>query len=109
MQDGAPPHWKKGITDFLKSHFQNRIIAIKSNCTDWPSFSPDLNPCDFFLWGYLKDNIYKNEIQDVDSLKEMIKNEISKIDNELCVRVIASFKKRLEAVIQSSGGHIELY
>ena len=25
----------------------------------WPPSSPDLTPCDFFLWGYVKDNAYK--------------------------------------------------
>ena len=25
----------------------------------WPPRSPGLTPCDFFLWGYVKDNAYK--------------------------------------------------
>ena len=25
----------------------------------WPPRSPDLTPCDVFLWGYVKDNAYK--------------------------------------------------
>lgn len=25
----------------------------------WPPRSPDLTPCDFFLWGYIKDFAYK--------------------------------------------------
>jgi hypothetical protein len=24
----------------------------------WPPSSPDLNPCDFFLWGHLKQLVY---------------------------------------------------
>jgi hypothetical protein len=24
----------------------------------WPSPSPDATPCDFFLWGYVKDEVY---------------------------------------------------
>jgi hypothetical protein len=24
----------------------------------WPPRSPDLTPCDFFLWGYVKDRVY---------------------------------------------------
>ena len=27
----------------------------------WPPRSPDLTPCDFFLWGYVKDNAYKSQ------------------------------------------------
>jgi hypothetical protein len=24
----------------------------------WPSRSPNVTPCDFFLWGYVKDQVY---------------------------------------------------
>ncbi|KDR16273.1 hypothetical protein L798_10276, partial [Zootermopsis nevadensis] len=24
----------------------------------WPARSPDLTPCDFFLWGFFKDSVY---------------------------------------------------
>ena len=27
----------------------------------WPPRSLDLTPCDFFLWGYVKDNAYKSQ------------------------------------------------
>ncbi|GBN65801.1 hypothetical protein AVEN_85675-1, partial [Araneus ventricosus] len=30
----------------------------------WPSRSPDLNPCDFWLWGYLKDVVFSTPIVD---------------------------------------------
>ncbi|EFN60466.1 hypothetical protein EAG_00004, partial [Camponotus floridanus] len=29
----------------------------------WPPRSPDYNPCDFFLWGALKERIYFNRIE----------------------------------------------
>jgi len=38
--------------------------VIKNDCRDdqmliaWPSHSPDATPCDFFLWGYVKDQVY---------------------------------------------------
>ncbi|GBM98968.1 hypothetical protein AVEN_181010-1 [Araneus ventricosus] len=40
-----------------------RILALgypksKNICIDWPPYSPDLNPCDSFLWGYIKDKVY---------------------------------------------------
>ena len=24
----------------------------------WPARSPDLTPCDYFLWGYVKDKVF---------------------------------------------------
>jgi hypothetical protein len=26
----------------------------------WPARSPDLNPCDFFFWGCVKDKVYNS-------------------------------------------------
>ncbi|EFN77201.1 hypothetical protein EAI_10973, partial [Harpegnathos saltator] len=30
--------------------------------------SPDMNPLDFFFWGYLKDRVYKTKSQNLDNL-----------------------------------------
>ena len=43
----------------------DRVIALNSsNHTamgiNWPPYSPDFNPCDFFLRGNLKNNVYAN-------------------------------------------------
>ena len=37
-----------------------------------PPYSPDLNPCDFFLWGYLKDNCYAEKPKTIDDLRKAI-------------------------------------
>ena len=54
MQDGARPHRTCEVFDYLSEHFDGRIIGLDSEkftgkgiC--WPPFSPDLNPCDYFL------------------------------------------------------------
>ncbi|GFV78977.1 retrovirus-related Pol polyprotein from transposon 412 [Trichonephila clavipes] len=54
MQDGAPPHIKRCVTDVLKHHFtEERVISCQFRHR-WAPRSPDLNPCDFWLWGHLK-------------------------------------------------------
>ena len=35
--------------------------VIRNDClgfNNWPPRSPDSTPCDFFLWGYVKDKVY---------------------------------------------------
>ncbi|GBN07683.1 hypothetical protein AVEN_16643-1 [Araneus ventricosus] len=59
MQDGARPHRTPAVFDFLSEHFNDRVIALDydkhtGSGMAWPPYSPDLTPCDFFLWGYLK-------------------------------------------------------
>ena len=36
-------------------------MVIRNDCRDFnnlPPRSPDATPCDFFLWGYVKDHVY---------------------------------------------------
>jgi hypothetical protein len=59
----------------LSDVFGDRIISSDI----WPACSPDLNPCDFFFLGYLKDKVYSNNPQTEEKLKEKICREISNI------------------------------
>ncbi len=54
QQDGAPVHRHENFQQWLKSKFAYSFL----NKDMWPPRSPDLNPCDYFLWGFLKDKIY---------------------------------------------------
>ena len=40
----------------LNEMFSARMISRRGN-TEWSARSPDLNACDFFLWGYLKSKV----------------------------------------------------
>lgn len=50
LQDGAPPHFRREVREFLDNAFPNRWIG-RSGPVAWPPRSPDLNPCDFFFVG----------------------------------------------------------
>ena len=53
QQDGAGPHQANMVMDWLDSVFASRMLALKSRRGDsWAPSSPDMNPLDFFLWGY---------------------------------------------------------
>jgi hypothetical protein len=47
----------------------------------WLARSPDLNPCDFFLCGCLKDKVYNSNPR-TEELKENIRKEIANIPAE---------------------------
>ena len=54
----------------------------------WPPRSPDLTPCDFFLWGYVKDNAYKPPLpQNVRELEDRIRAAVQTIDGNMLKRV----------------------
>lgn len=51
QQDGAPAHYSVTARTWLDEKFPGRWIGRRGPF-DWPARSPDLSPCDFFLWGY---------------------------------------------------------
>ena len=57
--DGAPPHWGLQVCAFLNDKFLERWIG-KGGSAAWPPRSPYINPLDFFLWGYVKIEVFKS-------------------------------------------------
>jgi hypothetical protein len=58
----------------LSDVFGDRIISGGI----WPARSPDLNPCDFFFWGGLKDKDYNSNSR-TEELEENIGSEFANI------------------------------
>ena len=48
QQDGAPPHYSKGVREYLDETFPLTWIGQRGPI-DWPKRSPDLTPMDFFF------------------------------------------------------------
>jgi hypothetical protein len=42
--------------------FPGRLVSLRGD-VGWPAWSPDLSICDFFLWGYLKEKVFKHHPQ----------------------------------------------
>jgi hypothetical protein len=74
--------------------------SSKSQHIPWPARSPDLAPCDFFLWGHLKAEVYKHRPHTLDELK-------TAIPPDMTARMMNNFRKRLDACIRSQGRHMD--
>ncbi len=68
QQDGAAPHTANVVLNFLTQVFPSRHISLKTDF-EWPPHSPDLNPLDFFMWGYLKERVYSPPPANLKELK----------------------------------------
>ena len=68
QHDGAPPHWGLRVRQFLSETFSDRWIG-RDGPISWPPRLPDITPLDFFLWGYVKDIVYRTNVQDITDLK----------------------------------------
>jgi hypothetical protein len=82
QQDGAPPHFANPVKHparLLNGNLHGRWIGRGSDFLDWPTRSPDLTVCDFFLWGYLKEQVYTHSFNNDEELKRSIEEELLRI------------------------------
>jgi len=68
----------------------------------------DLTPLDFFLWGYLKSQVYTNKPQTIDAFKVNITNAIKQIQPYLCEKVIENWTARIRVTKRSRGGYLNI-
>jgi hypothetical protein len=81
---GATSHTTNDSLAWLRERFKDRLISRKCEI-EWAVHSPDLNPPYFYLWGYLKDNVYENNPQIIGELKAAITAKIREIPKKECV------------------------
>ena len=73
-----------------------------------PPVSPDLNPLDVNIWSILEAEACAKTHDTVEGLKVSLKKALAKIPQEKLRVLIESFRGRLEKVVKSKGGHIEI-
>jgi hypothetical protein len=72
QQDGAPPHCGLQVRECLDRTYPRRWIG-RDGPMPWPPRSPDITPLDFFLWGYVKSNVFRTPVNRLDDLKSRIR------------------------------------
>jgi inhibitor of nuclear factor kappa-B kinase subunit alpha len=103
QQDGAPSHTARSVQEFCKENFHDFLAK-----EEWPAASPDLNPCDFFLWGWLEQLVCCKTYSSVNSLKDALKKAWSKLDMKVVESAcVGEFRRRVNLVISQKGGPIE--
>ena len=93
---------------YLERQFGVRLVSRRTQIgLDWPARSPDLNPLDFFLWGYLKSLVYNPRPATLDELERNITQAIAGLDPAMINRAILDIRARCHACIAAQGGHFE--
>ncbi|KAG2470180.1 TC1A transposase, partial [Polypterus senegalus] len=94
QQDNDPKHTAKISKEWL----QDNSVSV----LEWPSQSPDLNPIEH-LWRDLKMAVYQRFSSNLMELERCCKEEWVKLAKDRCAKLVASYSKRLEAVIAAKG------
>jgi len=105
QQDGATCHTAGETVNLLHQTFPQRLIS-RNGDVNWPARSCDLTPLDYFLWGYVKSVVYRNNPRTIDELKAEIIQVIGEIEPQLCENVIHNFDKRITYCKAARGGHL---
>jgi hypothetical protein len=72
-----------------------------------PPPSPDLNPCDFFLWGHLQNFVYATPIANLEELTERINAAVNTINVPMLQRVQENIVRRAAMCIEVGGRYFE--
>ncbi|KZC04651.1 hypothetical protein WN55_00727, partial [Dufourea novaeangliae] len=76
--------------NLLRTKFPHRII-LRNSAVNWPPRLRDLTPLDYFLWGYVKHQVYADNPQSIEALKTNIRRVVGEIEPQLCKHVIENF------------------
>lgn len=95
--------------NFLRNIF-NGLIANNS-ATPWPARSPDLTPCDFFLWEFVKDHVYAERVHSLEELQNRVRRAcfclLALITPQMLRKVHLATVNRARHCIAQRGRHFE--
>jgi hypothetical protein len=84
------------------------MISRRGN-TECPAISPNLNACNFFLWGYLKSKVYEKKPRTTVDFKQNIRDEVVAISPTMLKGVMQNFQKRLQECGDNEGCYLRHY
>ena len=85
-----------------------RILVIKVRRDDsLATSSTYMNHCDSFVWGYIKDVVFKPMPENLQELKDTIKREFQAIPEVMVRKGVFGMKKRAAKLIQVEGKAFE--
>jgi len=82
--------------------------VIQNDCRGHTQYTPDATPCYFFLWGYVKDQVYVPPLPaSIPELKVRIRTPIETITTYTIQTVWNELDYRVDVCRITKGAHIE--
>ena len=108
QQDGAPRHWGLEVRQFLNDTFPERWIG-RDAPIPWPPRSPNITPLDFFLFGYVKNIVYRTKVSNVSDLQQRIIEALDTVTVDMLARIWLEIEYQLDILRATDGAHVEVY
>ncbi len=97
--DNAPAHCADLVQNFLRQHGVQQVPH--------PGYSPDISPCDYFLFDKVKKMISGTHYQTKADLCTAVDAALDQIPQEMWAQAMDNYPIRLHKVIASGGGYFE--
>ncbi|KAJ8896025.1 hypothetical protein PR048_001366 [Dryococelus australis] len=91
-----------GVCELIDVAIDN---AIKNACLDNIVY----HTLDFFLWGFVKDHVFRTKVTDIQDLKKRIRNAFERVTMEMLGRTWQEIEYRLDVDRATRGAHIDVY
>ncbi|PNF29413.1 hypothetical protein B7P43_G07048 [Cryptotermes secundus] len=106
LQHGALPHYHRDVRAYLDNTLPGRWIG-RRGAIEYPPWFPDLTPLDFYLWGTLKDEVYRQKPATLNTLQETIEVSCAAIKLDTLTAIVRSAVWRHQRCLAADGGHFE--
>jgi histone-lysine N-methyltransferase SETMAR len=97
LHDNATPHTHEATVTFIQSNGMQII--------DHPPYSPDLAPCDFWLFDYIKQRL--GDHKDEKSLAESVTKIVEEIPHSEFLKTFRKYIERLKYCVRAKGDYFE--
>ena len=93
----------------LQQRWIGRAAKGDNHLLSWPPRSPDLTPCDFFLWGFVKDRVYVSPLPvSLNKLRDRITHALQTITADTLHQVWDEFDYRVDVCRVTQSAHIDV-
>ncbi|GBO21178.1 hypothetical protein AVEN_254687-1 [Araneus ventricosus] len=94
------------VQQYIRDTLQQQVIGY-GGYVEWPPRSPDLNPLDFFLWGYIKQRVYATPPPTLLELRNRITDAYASVSPVMLYNVQREVQSRVQMCIVAEGHHFE--
>jgi len=99
LHDNAPCHTAVSINEFLA---EKSIPVVPQ-----PPYSPDLSPCDFFLFPRLKNHLKWRHFGTLDNIQKSVTDELKCIPTEAFQHCYEQWKQHLRRCVAAQGNYFK--
>ena len=73
---------------------------------EWIPESPDAAPMDYYVWGYLRQLLWKKKVKDMFGQKHALKDAWNKLPQDLINKALDAWPKRVYKIYKAKCGDI---